>query len=90
MEKPLSAALLKAVAFLEKNKYRNAIIGGIAMAQWGYVRATYDIDIKVLVPETDYELISTAIHKEFTQPARENLPKNPLIISVTVDQVKER
>jgi predicted nucleotidyltransferase len=87
MEKRLNVALHKAIAFLEKNRYGYAVIGGIAMAQWGYVRATYDIDIKVLVPETEYDAISKAIRKEFPQPARENLPQNPLIISVTIDHV---
>jgi len=29
-------------------------IGGIASQYWGRVRSTLDVDIKVLVPQTDY------------------------------------
>ncbi len=87
MENSINTALHKAVNFLEKNHYRYAIIGGIAMSQWGYVRATYDIDIKVMVPNQDYKAISQTLRKEFPHPARENLPKNPLIVSVNIDNV---
>lgn len=57
MEKKLKTSLQAAVAFLEKQGIRYAVIGGIALAQWGVVRVTRDIDIKVLVPETNYDTI---------------------------------
>lgn len=49
MERRLEPPLHTAVAFLEEHGYRYAIIGGVALAHWGVVRATYDVDIKVLV-----------------------------------------
>ena len=48
MEGRLERALRKAVAFLESHGYRYALVGGMALPQWGVVRATYDVDIKVL------------------------------------------
>ena len=46
MERQLEAPLRKVVAFLQEHGYRYAIVGGIALPQWGVVRATYDVDIK--------------------------------------------
>lgn len=51
----------KVVAFLENHGYRYAIIGGIALSQWGYLRFTYDIDIKVLVPNMNYAEVRAAL-----------------------------
>lgn len=48
----LEIPLRTSVAFLEGNGYRYAIVGGIALSQWGVVRDTHDVDIKVLVPNT--------------------------------------
>lgn len=45
--KQLENPLRKAVRVLEKNKIRYAIIGGIALAQWGAGRATLDVDFKL-------------------------------------------
>jgi hypothetical protein len=53
VEKKLKTSLRAAISALEKNGYRYAIIGGIALSQWGIIRATYDIDIKVAVPNLD-------------------------------------
>jgi len=45
MEKQLESSLQIAVLLLEKSGYRYAVIGGLALSQFGIVRATYDIDI---------------------------------------------
>jgi len=87
MEKSLEAPLKTAVAFLEKHNYSYAIIGGIALSQWGVVRATYDVDIKVLVPDTDYTRIRDLLLLSFPTRARKRLPENPLIISVLIEDV---
>lgn len=47
MEGRLESALRTVIRFLDDHHYRYALIGGIALAQWGVVRATYDVDIKM-------------------------------------------
>jgi hypothetical protein len=59
VEKKLRASLQTVVTFLEKHSIRYAVIGGIALSQWGVIRVTRDIDFKVLAPDTNYEEIST-------------------------------
>ena len=56
---------------LEKAGYRYAVIGGLALSQWGIVHATYDIDIKVLVPDLDYTKIRSLLSSTFRQSARQ-------------------
>ncbi len=87
MKKSLEIPLKTAVSFLGKHNYRYAIIGGIALSQWGVVRATYDIDIKVLVPDTDYTRIRNLLMTTFPIRARQIIPENPLIISVMIENV---
>jgi len=87
MEKSLEAPLRKALIFLEENSYPYAIIGGIALAQWGVVRATYDVDIKVLVPDNDYAKLRRALRTEFPVTARKELETHPLIVAVEIDGV---
>lgn len=87
MDDQLREPLRKAVRFLEENRYRYAIIGGIAMAQWGHIRYTQDVDIKVLVPDTNYDAIRQSIRAAFPQRARSHAPENPLIVAVTIDSV---
>ncbi len=87
IENQLEKPLRKALAFLEQNDYRYAIIGGIAVAQWGFPRATHDVDIKVLVPNTEYEKTRTAILAKFPERARQQAPSNPFIVAVTIDKV---
>ncbi len=86
-EKDLEAPLRTAVAFLEKHGYRYAIIGGIAMGQWGFLRFTHDVDFKVLVPDTDYTAIRKAIRTAFPDRARKHVPENPLIVAVNIQGV---
>lgn len=87
MEAQLREPLRKAVRFLEENGYRYAVIGGIAMSQWGHVRYTQDVDLKVLVPDTKYDAVRQAIRAAFPQPARSHAPENPLIVAVSIDSV---
>ena len=87
MEKNLEPSVRTVVAFLTGCGYRYAIIGGIALSQWGVVRATYDVDIKVLVPNHDYGAARAALRAAFPQPARPHAPSNPLIVDVRVGDV---
>ncbi len=87
MERRLEAAIRTVIRFLDGGHYRYALIGGIALAQWGVVRATYDADIKVLVPDLDYAAIRQAIRSAFPEPARQELPRNHLIVAINVEGV---
>lgn len=87
MERRLEAAIRAVIQFLDDHHYRYALIGGIALAQWGVVRATYDADIKVLVPDFDYSAVRQAIQSAFPEPARQELPRNPLIVAITVEGI---
>jgi predicted nucleotidyltransferase len=87
VEKELLPALHEAVALLEKHGYRYAVIGGIAVSTWGRTRATYDVDLKVLVPDTDYPSAHAAIRSAFPERARPHAPSNPLIIDTQIEGV---
>ncbi len=87
MDKKLEGPLQKAIAFLEEEGFRYAIIGGIAVAQWGFPRATNDVDLKVLVPNMDYAGVRAALLSKFPERARLNAPENPFIVAVTIDKV---
>jgi len=87
VERSLEVSVRKVIAFLENHGYRYALIGGIALSQWGVVRATYDVDIKLLVPDNDYAAMRAVLRAAFPQRARETMPQNPLIVAVTVGDV---
>lgn len=87
LEKQLEKPLRAAIAFLEEQGYRYALIGGIAVSQWGFARATQDVDIKVLVPNTDFAGVRAAILAKFPERARQHAPHNPFIVAVTIDKV---
>lgn len=70
MEKQLESPLRAAINFLESHGYRYAIIGGVASVQWGRIRATKDVDLKVLVPNTDYASVRAALRAAFPERAR--------------------
>ena len=70
MEKKLETSLRVAVKWLEARGYRYAVIGGIAVAEWGFIRITEDVDIKVLVSIADYSTIREALRIAFPQRAR--------------------
>ena len=87
MEKQLEVPLQIAISLLEKSGYRYAVIGGLALSQLGIVRATYDIDIKVLVPDLDYAKIRSVLKSAFPLPARSKAPEDPLIVAVIINDV---
>ncbi len=87
MEKRLEGPLQKAIGFLDEQGYRYAVIDGVAVAQWGFPRATNDVDLKVLVPNTDYAGVRAALLRRFPERARTKAPENPLIVAVTIDKV---
>ncbi len=80
-------ALAQVVAFLEKHTLHYAIIGGIANQIWGQARFTYDIDVKILIPDSDYDAVRSLINRVFPVPGRPGLPPTPLIISVQIDEI---
>lgn len=45
MQVKLERALGRAIRFLKKHKIRYAVIGGLALSQWGFDRFTDDIDL---------------------------------------------
>ena len=83
----LEEPLQQAVSFLEASGYRYAVIGGIAVSQWSSIRATHDVDIKVLVPGMDYKRAREAIRQAFPEPSRDQLLENPFIVAVTIEAV---
>ena len=87
MEAPLETALQKAVSALELHHYRYAIIGGIALAQWGVARYTHDVDLKVLVPNFDFDSVRSNLRAAFPIRARTQMPEVPYIVAANVDGV---
>ncbi len=87
MENLLKSALYEALTFLETHHLHYAIIGGIANQVWGHARFTYDLDIKVLVPDSNYTQARHRIESIFSEPGRPNLPQNPFIVSVKIGGV---
>lgn len=87
METHLKQALREVVAFLDAHGYRYALIGGLANQIWGQARFTYDIDLKVLVPNYDYDAVRTIVIQAFPEPGRPDLPFNPLIVSAKIGEV---
>jgi len=87
VEKPLEEALRQAIALLGKHGYRYAIIGGVANQFWGILRLTKDVDIKVLVPNTDYPTARQVIRAAFPERARPEVPANPFIVDTQVGRM---
>ncbi len=87
MQRQLEIALRAAVAYLETQGYRYALIGGLALAQWDVVRATYDVDFKLLVPNQDYAGVRASLRKAFPTPTRRDAPPNPFIVAVDIGDV---
>lgn len=87
MENKLEQPLRKAITFLETHNLHYAVIGGIALTHWGFVRATHDVDIKVLVPEMNFAAVRAAIHQAFPVTARGEGQPNPFITAVNIDGV---
>jgi len=87
VERQLEPPLREAIAFLEAQGYRYAVIGGIAVTTCGTIRATRDVDLKVLVPDINYAAVRTAIRAAFPEPGRPHAPDNPLIVSVNIEGI---
>ena len=87
MDELLETALRKAIEFLDSRRYRYAVVGGVALSQWGAVRATLDVDIKVHVPEVDFTAVRVAIRAAFPIRARQHVPENPLIVAVVIEDI---
>jgi predicted nucleotidyltransferase len=87
MQPELEQPLQEAVSFLEKSGYRYAVIGGIALSQWGAIRATRDVDIKVLVPEMNYQAVRWDIQQAFPTQVGVQMPENPFIVAVMIEGV---
>ncbi len=87
MDKQLEAPLRAAIAFLESQGYQYVVIGGVALSQWHVIRATRDVDLKVLVPEMEYGAVREAIRTAFPKRARVHVPENPFIVAVEIDGV---
>lgn len=87
MQAHLIPPLRKAIGFLEGAGFRYAIVGGIALAQWGFARVTYDVDIRIFVPDTNYAQTRAAIRAAFPESAREHLKAHPFVVAVEIDHV---
>ena len=87
MDTQLERSVRAAIDFLETQGYRYALVGGLALAQWGVVRATYDVDIKVLVPRGDYAEMRASLQAAFPNPARPHLPEHSLVVAVSIHEV---
>ncbi len=84
MDKPLEEALRQAIKFLDEHAYRYAVVGGLANQYWGTPRLTNDVDIKVLVPNTEYSAVRATIRTRFPERARPDTPANPLIVDTKI------
>ena len=87
MASALESSLRAAVETIERLGYRYALIGGIALAQWGVVRATYDVDLKVLAPGGDYAAARKTLRAAFPHAARQAIGRNPFIVAVSIGDV---
>ncbi len=84
MADDLLIALQTATAWLGDHGYRYAVVGGIANQLWGLPRFTHDVDIKVLVPNTEYPAIRESLRAAFPERGRPARPPQPLIVDVKI------
>jgi Nucleotidyltransferase of unknown function (DUF6036) len=87
VDESLLVALRVAIAWLDGQGYRYAVIGGIANEWWGIPRLTHDVDIKVLVPDMDYPAVRAALRAAFPERTRPHVPPHPLIVDTQVGGV---
>ncbi len=87
MENRFYSPLQRAITVLENAGYRYAIIGGLALSQWAPIRATEDIDLKVLVADMKYEKLRSLLSTEFPINARPLAPGNPFVVAVIIEDV---
>jgi hypothetical protein len=72
---------------LEANDLSYAIVGGIALSHWNVSRFTYDIDIKLLVPDTEYSALRQMLRRAFPHKARKHIPESNLIVAAHVEGI---
>lgn len=87
MQTKLERALRKAIRFLDKQKIRYAVIGGLAVSQWGFDRYTEDVDFKVFVRDLDFPAMRALLRNTFPIDARPHLPANSPVVAVKIDEV---
>lgn len=87
MQADLEKAMRKAIRFLEQERIRYVVIGGVAVSQWGYDRYSEDVDFKIYVPGSDFPAMRALIRKKFPINAREHLPANSPVVAVKIDDV---
>lgn len=78
--------LRRLTEFLEAHDVPHMVIGGIANAIWGRVRATEDADLKVVAGERTISELRNLVESEFQPFEHPELQgvANPLIISIEV------
>jgi len=87
LESQLKKSLAMAIGFLETHNYAYAVIGGLANQIWGEPRLTYDVDLKVVVPDLDYDALRSHIRKAFPRRGRPGVPEIPLLIDALIEGV---
>ncbi len=87
MRAELEKALRTAIRFMERQGIRYAIIGGVAVSQWGFDRYSEDVDFKIYVPGSDFPAMREMIRKKFPVNAREHLPPNSPVVAVKIHGV---
>lgn len=87
MDRQLKDALHQVTGYLEDSGLRYAVVGGIALSYWNASRFTYDIDIKLLVPNAEYTATRQLLRTRFPDKTREHIPENTLIVAVSVNDV---
>lgn len=87
MDRQLRDALEQVINYLDANGLRYAIVGGIALSYWNVSRFTYDIDIKLLVPNAEYATVRQLLRTRFPAKAREQAREHALIVPVSVNNV---
>ena len=69
----LEQALVALARFCETQRIPYMVIGGVANLMWGQPRATLDVDASILVEETNWSGVITALRRHFRV-----IPSDPL------------
>jgi hypothetical protein len=73
----LRAALLNLVRALAEEHVEDAFIGALPVLAWGRVRATTDIDLVVVVTETDWQRLLDCLARRGIRQRRQVGPTDP-------------
>ncbi len=68
---PLDEAVLEVCQFLEQHRVRYGLMGGYALQRWGEPRATRDIDIEIVIEESEKATVFEHLLSRF-QPRIQN------------------